>query len=379
LAEPYDAVVIGAGVFGAWCALRLRATGRSVALLDAYGAGNSRSSSGDESRIIRMGYGPDEIYTRSSMRSLELWIELFDRAGQHELFHNTGVLWSAPQGDSRLTSTLTTFQKCGVQFEQGTAAEWSTRFPQFRFSPEQMNIFEPSSGVLLARRAVRAVAEEAVRNGVDYFRDAALTPEPGQVRTMGGHVIHGGSFVYACGAWLPKIFPELLGGRIRPTRQEVYYFGTPPGNGRFAAPGMPAWIDFSDDRGPYTVPDIESRGFKLGFDLHGPEFDPDTGERIAGGAAAVREFLAGRFPALANAPVVESRVCQYENTSSGDFLIDRHPDLPDIWLVGGGSGHGFKHGPVVGEYLTERIDGAIPAEPRFGLASKTRRDERAVY
>jgi len=127
------------------------------------------------------------------------------------------------------------------------------------------------------------------------------------------------------------------------------------------------------------VPDIESRGIKLGFDLHGPEFDPDAGERIAYGTEAAREFLAGRFPALAKAPVVESRVCQYENTSSGDFLIDRHLELPDVWLVGGGSGHGFKHGPMVGQYLTERMDGAIPAEPRFELASKTRRDERAVY
>ena len=124
---------------------------------------------------------------------------------------------------------------------------------------------------------------------------------------------------------------------------------------------------------------IESRGVKLGFDRHGPECDPDTGERIAYGADAAREFLGARFPALANSPVVESRVCQYENTSSGDFLIDRHPEWPEVWLVGGGSGHGFKHGPMVGEYLAERIDGTIQEEPRFSIASKTRRDERAVY
>ncbi|HEV2689384.1 MAG TPA: FAD-dependent oxidoreductase [Bryobacteraceae bacterium] len=379
MAESYDVVVIGAGVFGAWIAHRLRSSGRSVALLDAYGAGNNRSSSGDESRIIRMGYGANEIYTRWATHSLDLWIEIFDRAGQPELFQNTGVLWTAPPGDPRTVQTLGTLEKCGSTFQRWEAAELGARFPQFQFSSERMAIFEPGSGVLLARRAVRTVVEEAVRNGVDYFRAAALAPDAGAVRTNTAQTLHAGAFVYACGPWLPKVFPTLLAGRIRPTRQEVFYFGTPTGDRRFTLPEMPAWIDFSDERGPYGLPDIESRGIKLGFDRHGPDFDPDIGERIATGVDAARAFLAERIPALAGAPLLESRVCQYENTSTGDFLIDRHPDLPNVWLVGGGSGHGFKHGPMVGEYVAARMDGSADAEPRFSLAAKTRAEERAVY
>jgi sarcosine oxidase len=242
-----------------------------------------------------------------------------------------------------------------------------------------MGIFEPGSGVLLARRALRAVVEEAVENGVDYFREAALAPEAGIVRTNSGQMLHAGSFVYACGPWLPKIFPDLLAGRIRPTRQEVFFFGTPPGDRRFTSPDMPAWIDFSDPRGAYALPDLENRGFKLAFDRHGPAFDPDAGDRVAAGLDEVRAFLAERFPGLAGAPLLESRVCQYENTSNGDFLIDRHPDMENVWLVGGGSGHGFKHGPMVGEYVTARLEGSAGVEPRFSLSSKTREAKRAVY
>lgn len=378
LAESYDVVVVGAGVFGAWCAHRLRSSGRSVALLDAYGAGNSRASSGDESRITRMGYGADEIYTRWAMRSLDLWIDLLNRTAQPELFYNTGVLWTVPPGDRRGEQTLETFDKCGVLFQRLTPAELRSGYPQFHFAEERVGILEAAGGALLARRAVRAVAEDAVRNGVDYFRAAALAPNSGTLRTTTGQTLHAETFVYACGPWLPKIFPDLLAGRIRPSRQEIYYFGSPPGDRRFAPPEMPAWIDFSDEAGPYAIPDIESRGLKLGFDRHGPDFDPDTGDRVITGVDAARAFLGQRFPAMANAPLVESRVCQYENTSTGDFLIDRHPDYPNVWLCGGGSGHGFKHGPMVGEYVTAQLDGGA-AQPRFSLASKSRDVERAVY
>ena len=379
MAESYDAVVIGAGVFGAWTAHRLQRTGRSVALLDIYGAGNSRSSSGGESRILRMGYGREEIYTRWSLASLRLWIELFEQVNQPELFQKTGVLWTPAADDANTAVTLRTLEKCGVVFQYLTPAELTARFPQVRYSSERMGIFEPESGVALARRAVCAVVEDAIRNGVDYFREAALAPDGAEVRTRSGRVLRASTFVYASGPWLPKIFPEILEGRIRPTRQEVFFFGTEPGDRRFTPPHMPAWLDFTDERGAYALPDIENRGFKLAFDRHGPPFDPDTSDRLADGLDAARAFLAERFPALAGAPLVESRVCQYENTSSGDFLIDRHPDFSNVWLVGGGSGHGFKHGPMVGEHVTALIDGSASVEARFSLATKSREAKRAVY
>jgi sarcosine oxidase len=365
--RTFDALVLGAGVFGAWTALHLRRSGRSVALVDPYGAGNSRSSSGGESRIIRMGYGADEIYTRWAMRSRELWVELFEQIGQPELFHGTGVLWTLRPGDDRATTTQAAFEKCGVPFQQLTASELARSFPQLHFGEDRIGLLETQAGVILARRAVQAVVAQAVREGVEYSQQARVPLDDA------------GTIIYACGPWLPKIFPDVLGGRIRVTRQEIFFFGTPEGDRSFAPPQMPAWTDITDPHGAYAIPDIENRGFKLAFDRHGPEFDPDTADRLAMGLPAARAFLAERFPALANAPLVESRVCQYENTSNGDFLIDKHPDLPNTWLVGGGSGHGFKHGPAVGEHVCALLDGHTSPEPRFSLATKALTPQRAVF
>ncbi len=377
--SKFDAVVIGAGAFGAWTALWLRSLGRTVALLDAYGAGNSRSSSGGESRILRMGYGADEIYTQWAMRSRELWTALFDQVERPELFQNTGVLWTPRPGDPRAASTRAAFDNCDVPYQQLTASELEHSYPQLRFREERMGLYEMHAGVLLARRAVRAVVEEAVRNGVEYAPEAAGAPVGSEVKTESGRVLSTDLFVYCCGPWLPKIFPEVLEGRIRVTRQEVFFFGTPAGGDSFSPPHMPAWTDITDDHCAYTIPDLENRGFKLAFDRHGPEFDPDSGDRVVRGLAQARAFIAERFPALATAPLVESRVCQYENTSTGDFLIDRHPDLDKVWLVGGGSGHGFKHGPAVGEHACELIEGRATVEPRFSLQTKARAHNRSVF
>jgi sarcosine oxidase len=363
----FDAVVMGAGVFGAWTALYLRRSGRTVALVDVYGAGNSRASSGGESRILRAGYGADEFYTRWAMRSRELWLELFQQIGRPELFQHTGVLFTPRPGNPYGASIQAAFEKYGVPFQRLSSDELARTFPQFRFGQERYGLFETQAGVILARRAVQAVVAQAVREGVEYSEDAAAA----RYRAP--------TIVYACGPWLPKIFPEVLGGRIRVTRQEIFFFGTPPGDRSFATPRMPAWADITDEHGAYTVPDLENRGFKLAFDRHGEDFDPDTGDRVVRGMAEARTFLAERFPALAHAPLVESRVCQYENTSNGDFLIDRHPDLADVWLVGGGSGHGFKHGPAVGEHMAVLIEGKVAPEPRFSLTTKARDHQRSVF
>ncbi len=365
--KTFDAMVVGAGVFGAWTALHLRRSGRTVALFDAYGAGNNRSSSGGESRILRAGYGADEIYTRWAMRSRGLWVNLFAQIGRPELFQKTGVLLTPPPGDPRAAATETAFEKCGVAFQRLAPADLARSFPQFRFREERMGLFEPESGALLARRAVQAVVAQAVREGVEYKEEAMAGCD-------GADMI-----VYACGPWLPKIFPEILGGRIRVTRQEVFFFGTPAGDRSYAPPQMPVWADITDEHSAYTIPELENRGFKLAFDRHGAEFDPDTGDRVALGIDAARTFLAERFPGLAGAPLVESRVCQYENTSTGDFLIDRHPGFQNVWLVGGGSGHGFKHGPAVGEHVCSLIDGKTRPEPRFSLESKGRETRRSVF
>jgi monomeric sarcosine oxidase len=381
--STYDVAVIGAGVFGAWTAYQLERSGKRVILIDAYGSGNSRSSSGDESRIIRMGYGADEIYTRSALRSLQLWQELFTRVDQ-PLFHQTGVLWLAQKGDPYPVKTAETLRKLDVPFDSLTVAEIRRRYPQIGLERISWALLEPESGVLMARRAVQTVTREAIRNGVEYFQDAVKTPEGSgslnEITTAGGRRISAGNYVFACGPWLPKVFPDLLADRIQTTRQEVFYFGAPAGNRSFLAMELPTWIDFKDEA--YGLPDLEGRGVKIAIDRHGPAFDPDAGNRVVSdeGLTEARQCLARRLPALKYAPVIEARVCQYENTANGDFLIDRHPRFDNAWLVGGGSGHGFKHGPVVGEYVAARIAGSNEGiEPRFSLESKASEQKRAVF
>jgi len=350
-----------------------------VLLVDAYGPGNSRASSGGESRIIRLGYGPDEIYSRSAQRSLALWQQLFEKT--EPLFHKTGVLWLAREHDAYCEATLATLQRLNANFERLDQDELIRRFPQLEPGPTKWAILEPDSGVLMARRAVQAVVAQAKLNGVEYVEEAIAPPRGKMetIRTLSGKEIKAAQFVFACGPWLPKLFPELLGELIYVTRQEVIFVGVPPGDDSFSRGVMPAWIDFNDF--VYGLPNVDGRGFKIAIDAHGAEFDPDQGERVvsADGLKAVREYLAKRVPRLARAPVMETRVCQYENTSNGDFLIDRHPEFENVWIVGGGSGHGFKHGPVVGEYVARMIAGDGVEERRFTLATKERVQQRKVF
>ena len=390
--HKFDVAVVGAGVFGAWTAYRLQQSGKRVALIDAYGAGNSRSSSGDESRIIRMGYGADEIYTRSAWHSLRLWNELFARANE-SLFHKTGVLWLEHEGDPYPRQSFQILTRLGIPVEKRSVAETNAGYPQLSTEGICGAYLEPESGVILARRAVQAVVREAIKRGVEYFHCAvngtdvapvthaqdARATKLDSLQTSDGQRISATAFGFACGPWLPKMFPDLLVNRIHPTRQEVFYFGAPAGTD-FTPPALPTWIDFKDEA--YGLPDVEGRGVKVAIDRHGQPFDPDTGDRLASeeGLAEVRRYLARRIPELKSASVSETRVCQYENTSNGDFLIDRHPEFENVWLVGGGSGHGFKHGPFVGEYVTARIDGRTEGiEPRFSLKSKLETRERSVY
>lgn len=379
----YDVAVIGAGVFGAWIAYQLQRSGKQVILIDAYGAGNSRSSSGGESRIIRMGYGADEIYTRSAQRSLKLWLEFSERVNE-PLFHRTGVLWLAHDDDPYPALCADTLAQVGVPFEKLTQGDLKERYPQLAGDDIAWALLEPESGAMMARRAVQAVVREAITEGATYRQELVIAPSgEGALNfllTESGLEILAKEYVFACGPWLPRLFPELLKDRICPSRQEVFFFGVGSNASLFSPEALPIWIDFNDEA--YGFPDLENRGVKVAIDRHGSAFDPDKGDRVVTneGLAEVRQYLGRRMPWLKDAPIVETRVCQYENTSNGDFLIDRHPGFENVWLVGGGSGHGFKHGPAVAEYVAARIEGRHEGiEPRFSLATKLTTKERAVF
>ena len=379
-----DVVVIGAGSFGAWTAWHLRRAGHSVTLVDAFGAGHSRASSGGESRVIRRGYGDRALYSRWAHASLPQWKDLLAAAGRPELFRETGVLWLGHRDDPHVEGTARTLAELGVASEQLTRTDLGGRFPQLDLTDISYGVLEPGSGVLLARRAVRTVVDQAERRGAG-FRVAAVDPSgftaqagAAEVRLGDGSRLSAGALVFACGPWLPRFFPTLLAPLLRTTRQEVFFFGTPAGDRRFAPPQLPAWIDFPG--GAYALPDIEGRGVKVGLTALGPTFDPDRGDRTASteGLAAARRIVKARLPGLGEAPLLEARVCQYANTPSGDLLVDRHPQHGNVWLAGGGSGHGFKLGPAVGDYVAERIAGRAGAAAEVALAAHRAGRQRAV-
>jgi glycine/D-amino acid oxidase-like deaminating enzyme len=314
---------------------------------------------------------------------MELWEALLREAGQPSYLQRSGVLWMARAQDPLTTKTLETLARLRVPHERLERAELEKRWPQVDFGPVTWAIHEPESGFLVAFRSVQAVTRMATAAGVEYLQES-VAPPSGKgaletVTTRSGRKVRAKAFVFACGPWLPKLFPDLLGDRIFPTRQEVLYFGVPAGDERFGSRAMPVWVDFAEEI--YGIPDFEGRGFKAALDRHGPPVDPDSLERVPSEktVAAVREFIGRRFPALEGASIVGAEVCQYENTSNGDFLIDRHPERPNVWLVGGGSGHGFKHGPAVGEYVAARVAGGGAVEPKFSLATKRRVQEREVF
>ena len=225
MSRASDVAVIGAGVFGAWSALLLRRSGRSVTLIDAFGAGNTRSSSGGASRVFRVGYGHETLYSRWAQRSFTAWLELF-RDSRQELFTRTGVLWMARADDPATDETVETLGQLKVPFETLDRTELEQRYPQLTFGPITRGVLEPEAGVIMARRAVQAVVRQAIKQSVDY-RVAAVQPPNGNgpvdaLVTSDGDRIRAGTYVFACGPWLPKLFPAVLGDRLHPTRQEVF-------------------------------------------------------------------------------------------------------------------------------------------------------------
>lgn len=359
-AKPHLAV-IGAGAFGGWTALHLLERGARVTLLDAWGPGNSRSSSGGETRVMRGTYGPDQPYTEMAARSLALW-ERYERRWKRQFLHRSGVLWmAAGRDDAFERGSVQMLRAAKVKYQELSAPQMRKRWPQINFEGIKWGIFEPECGYLDARVSCAAVVEAFASAG-GRFRQLAV--EAGGLEDSGlrsltlsdGSHLKADTYVFACGPWLGGLFPKTVGSLVRATKQDVFFFGTPPGDTRFHDPNTPVWADHGG-RFRYGIPGSDRRGFKIADDTRGPDFDPTNGERVLSPETLkdIREYVAFRFPALKNAPLIETRVCQYEQTPDSHFIVDRHPANENMWLLGGGSGHGFKHAPAVGEMMAELI------------------------
>jgi glycine/D-amino acid oxidase-like deaminating enzyme len=360
--------IIGAGAFGGWTALHLVRQGARVTLIDAWGPGNARASSGGETRVIRATYGTRDVYTALAARALTLWRD-FDAEWQRAFYTKTGALWLFGSDDAFGRASAESLAKHGLACEWLTPAEAARRYPQFSYDGIASVLYEPEAGYLLARRACEHVAARVAAEGGTLRTGAIAAPIQASGAPLTSVMLEDGSrvdadvFVFACGPWLGRMFPDVIGSLVTPTRQEVYYFALPAGDTRFSR-DLPVWVDFGE-RLMYGIPENVNRGFKIADDTPGVPFDPTSGSRELSrdGEEAARAFLARRFPSIAHAPFLGGEVCQYEASPDSHFIVDRHPSAANVWIAGGGSGHGFKMGPALGEALAAAVLGApLPTE-----------------
>jgi monomeric sarcosine oxidase len=369
-------VVVGAGAFGSWTALHLLRNGFKVTLIDAWGPGNARSSSGDETRVIRSTYGANEIYFDLNVHALSLWKENQRHFGK-QLFFNTGVLWFCYNKNTPLVDDSIPFaNKHGMEYEYLAPAELKNRFPQIHVEDLHHAYYDPFGGYLKARESVQLVGEAFIKEGGTYIQSQV---KPGKINAStltniifsNGNTLQADAYIFACGSWLGKMFPEFLNNVITCTKQEVYYFGVPAAES-LAFENIPVWVDVDGKDFYYGIPGNAHRGFKIGVDIRGETFDPTSGDHLytASTLTKAREFIAHRFPDLKNAPLSESRVCPYENSPDGNFIFDLVPETKNAFVLGGGSGHGFKHTPALGKLIAEVLSGKEKIPSLFLLNSK---------
>lgn len=368
--------IVGAGAFGGWTAWNLQQRGAKVTLFDAWGPGHSRASSGGETRLIRGIYGQDRIYVEWVVRALGLWKE-FDQRWDIPLYHKTGLLWMFVGEDDYAKLSIPVIEEFGLKVDQLSNGDAKERYPQVNFDDVQSIYIEQEAGYLKAREACRVVCQKFQEAGGTY-QQLAVKPgfnDRGEIEHLNlsnGEKLVADEYVFACGPWLPELFPDVIGSGISISRQEVYYFGTPAGVESFDAGKFPAWLNF-DEPLHYGVPAVDRRGFKICNDSRGESMHPTHDSRVPSeeGIEKARQFLGHRFPQLKDAPLVESRVCQYSNSPDGHLVIDRHPHSSNLWIIGGGSGHSFKLGPALGEHAASCVLGTTSPHSMFSLARLT--------
>ncbi|MDA1094941.1 MAG: FAD-dependent oxidoreductase [Acidobacteria bacterium] len=379
-----DVIVVGAGAFGMWTALNLQRLGARVTVVDAYGAGNSRQTSGGETRGVRTSYGDrphGRLWTRWAGDAIRKWIE-WDEMGRDrllpKLFFNTGDLILRAETSDYIRNTRSHWDALGTPYESLTADEVAYRWPWIRFKGLAVALYEPAAGVVRARSAIESVARVFEQEGgtiqiglASFGERSGATLQ--NIAIDGGISLSAGTIIFACGPWFPKVMPALMGNRIRISMGHVFYFAVPPGDSRFSFPNMPSYGVPGCTGWPALPPD--HRGFRVRTGGRPPE-DPDTSDRwIPPEAhAGPRQVLADHFPDLVGAAVNETRACHYESSVDGNFIVDHHPDFQNVWLLGGGSAEAFKFGPVLGEYIARRVL-AIEDDPDLAAGFRLKDEE----
>ena len=357
-----DVVVVGAGAFGGWTALSLRERGAKVTLIDAYGPGNPRASSGGENRNISSAYGDREVYTRWAHQAWGAWHRRQEEFGRR-LIYPSGGLRILPR--KVMAADIATFDRLKLPYELLSGAEVSRRWPQIRYEDADTIFYDRNCGTVKARDSMIAVSEVFMQKG-GVVRIGYATPGRGaggrlETVMVDGAPMAAGAFVFACGPWLPKLLPTLLGDRIGIPRRELFFIGTAPGDMRYRWENAPYLAD-----GILSTSSDIGGGYKLAPNLLGVPIDPDDGDRLPTPFLIdqVNAYIARHLPGLIGRPIIANYVCQLERTDNDHYLIDRHPDYANAWIAGGGSGHAFKMGPVLGEYIADRALGA-PQPPAF--------------
>lgn len=264
-----DVVVVGAGAFGGWTALYLRQMGANVTLVDAYGPGNVRATSGDETRGVRTAYGDREQWTRWASEAVRRWKRFDEEWGTQlgvKLYFPTGDIILREEDEPFLEQTRATWDRVGVEYEVLTPDEVAYRWPAIGLDGITIGLYEPEAGVGRARRSCEAVASVFRELGgeliVEYARPAVRTGDRLDDIVLANHEsLSAQQFVFACGPWLGKVFPELLGSRMRTPIGQVHYFGTPVGDDRFTWPNLPSY-NFPGVTGWPALPE-DNRGFRV--------------------------------------------------------------------------------------------------------------------
>lgn len=347
------AVVVGAGVFGASTARALARRRWDVTLVEQYMPGTVRSASGGDTRLLRAAHGSVDWYAELAMRARRQWLELQE---EHEvrIWEPVGVAWFAQRQDGFEATSRDALARLGINHEWLTPDDARDLFPSLGIDDLEAVLYEPDAGVLHARRATQLLVEDAEQLGVTLETAKATPADAPQADVV----------VWACGAWLPALFPDHV--EVTLSRRDVFFFG-----GAGAWRGTPGFCDY--DAPFYGHGEIAGLGIKVAPDSAGDPVDPDTLDRIplAQRAAEARAYAAKRFPSLADAPIVGGRVCQYALTRDTHFLVARHPEHASWWLIGGGSGHGFKHGPALGDYVADCVEGTREPEQFHALGPRT--------